>query len=303
MSDIPVSGAPAPQPVPGEVTPHFEQVPRPLEADFSEPHYLKPAHEAKVSADVKQAHAKVQAKNAAENARTKVLDQQKAAQERAQRNPSEENADVRRSRDIKETLQRAKGLQEASQQEKDRFRDVPNGFDKRFQGEWDATPHNIKAEIHRRTAELENGFHKYRKSAESYESVRKYDEIARSNGRDLRQGLETILQIEDTFRRDPIAGLDQTFRALNAKKADGSPVTLRDVASYVMSMTPDQLNAHQQHSAMQYMQQRVQNLDSEVTNRVNQAMTHQTVKAFADKHEDFEAFGPVNYPGRPGRCA
>lgn len=116
-------------------------------------------------------------------------------------------------------------------------REAPARFSPDAKAEWQAVPDKVKAEVHRATRELEQGLIKYRGDAEKYETVRQYDEMARKNGGDLSKSLARVVDIEDTFSRDPIEG----FR----KIAHHFGISLEQVAAHVLNQPYDQRAAGQ----------------------------------------------------------
>jgi hypothetical protein len=79
-----------------------------------------------------------------------------------------------------------------------------------------------------------------RQSTERYESIRPFDELARSNGRDLRESLARMNQVENALQRDPIYGLNEILKEIGPRKADGSPVSIYEMASHIVEQGPQQ---------------------------------------------------------------
>src|SRR5690606_3199411 len=73
---------------------------------------------------------------------------------------------------------------------------------------WANVPNEVKAEIHRVSQEMEAEITKHRDASERYEAIRQFDEVARSNGRELKDSLAKVAQVEQALARNPIAGLD-----------------------------------------------------------------------------------------------
>src|SRR3546814_9685733 len=78
--------------------------------------------------------------------------------------------------------------------------------------------------------EHETATQQHREALERYESVRDFDELARQNGRDLRQSLMQVNELENLLRSNPIAGLNKVLMQAGPRKADGQPVSLMEVA-------------------------------------------------------------------------
>lgn len=122
-------------------------------------------------------------------------------------------------------------------------RDPPARFSPDAKAEWEAAPDSVKAEVHRAVRELEEGHQKYRESADRYEKVREFDEIARKNGREgVHESLKQVVELENAFQRNPIEGFQ--------KVADHFGLSLRAVASHIMGQDP-QTTATQQDQTIQ----------------------------------------------------
>lgn len=84
------------------------------------------------------------------------------------------------------------------------------------------------------------------KDTARYESIRPFDELARSNGRDLRESLVKINQVENAIKQDPIFGLNEILKEIGPRKADGSPLTIYEVASHIVEQGPQQYQQRMQ---------------------------------------------------------
>ena len=112
--------------------------------------------------------------------------------------------------------------------------------------EWEALPENTRGAVHRMQRELESGIEKYKASADEFETVRKYADMARQSGTDLKTALGRYVEMENELRRDPIAGLQAVVANLGLKGPSGQPATLRDIAAFVLGQKPDQAASRQE---------------------------------------------------------
>lgn len=99
---------------------------------------------------------------------------------------------------------------------------------------WANVPNEVKAGLHRLTQELEQENAGYKQSHERYTTLKPFDDIARTNGRDLKESLEKITQVERAIAQNPIAGLDMVLREIGPRKQDGTPLTLMEVARHIV---------------------------------------------------------------------
>lgn len=123
---------------------------------------------------------------------------------------------------------------------------------------WVNVPHSVREDVYRMSEEHEAEVTKYKASTERYETLRPFDELAKSNGRDLRDSLNKITQIETALARNPVMGLEMILREIGPTKPDGSKVSLYDVAQFVAKQTPQQFQQTQQQINAQQEQQKVQ---------------------------------------------
>lgn len=149
----------------------------------------------------------------------------------------------------------------------------PARFVEAAKAEWTKVPEPVQAEIHRAIQNAEKGVEKHRESAERYELVREYDELARKNGREgLHESMKQIIDIENTFARDPIQGLK--------KITDHFGVNLQAVAAHIMGQNPDQ--------QIQEAHTRIRELEGQIQKAEQQAKLPDMVAKFAAEHERFD---------------
>lgn len=125
-------------------------------------------------------------------------------------------------------------------------KEPPARFDDAAKAEWEALPENTRGAVHRMQRELESGIEKYKASADEFETVRKYADMARQSGTDLKTALGRYVEMENELRRDPIAGLQAVVANLGLKGPSGQPATLRDIAAFVLGQKPDQVASRQE---------------------------------------------------------
>ena len=176
--------------------------------------------------------------------------------------------------------------------------DPPARFVHEAREKWQSTPFPVKAEIHRVSQEYEAEITKYKQSSERYEHIRQYDDIARSNGRELKDSLAKVAEVEDAMARNPIAGLDAVLREIGPRKADGSPLTLLEVAQHIVQNPQAYHSATSQVSQAVHSQPQAQQrnpeidaLRSEIHEMRTQAITP-VIERFADSHPDFYSLEP-----------
>lgn len=137
-----------------------------------------------------------------------------------------------------EAEEAAKPGKEEQAKEERRFAEAPPSFLPKAKEVWRNTPHAVQDEVARLVQEHNAATEQSRATVERYEQLRQFDDLARSNGRDLRESLARITEIEDKLQSNPLAGLNEILREIGPRKADGQPYSLYEVAQFVAQQEP-----------------------------------------------------------------
>lgn len=119
------------------------------------------------------------------------------------------------------------------------YTEPPKNFLPDAKDMWRNVPRPVRRDIEIMVREHEEAVSRSRQDNERYEAIRPFDELARQNGRDLRESLARINQVENLLRQNPIAGLDAILREIGPRKQDGGALSLYDVAAHIVSNGPD----------------------------------------------------------------
>lgn len=156
--------------------------------------------------------------------------------------------------------------------------DAPARFNEFGKRDWANTPDTVKEETYRAFKELEEGHKKYKDSADRYEKVREFDDLARKNGREgVHESLKQIVEIENAFQRDPIDGLKRV--------TDHFGINLQAVAAHIVGQNPNQQVA-EAHSRIQELEAKIQHMEFE-------RKAPDLVAEFAASHERFDELTEV----------
>ncbi len=120
-----------------------------------------------------------------------------------------------------------------------RFVEAPSNFLPKAKEVWRNTPHAVQAEVARMAAEHNEASERTRATTERYESIRQYDDLARSNGRELKDSLAKLTEIEHDLQTNPVAGLNKILMEVGPRKQDGQPFSLYEVAQFIAQQQPD----------------------------------------------------------------
>lgn len=191
-----------------------------------------------------------------------------------------------------EAEKQAEAQPEAKEQAKDdkpsRYPEPPAKFLPDAKEHWRNVPRAVQRDIATLTADHEREVSQYRESHERYESVRQFDELARSNGRELKDSLARVVEIENALQANPIAGLNRILMEIGPRKADGQPVSLYEVAEHIVRQGPE---GYQQMVAQQPQQRqappedpRISQLQQQLAAMQQQQLETTIIQPFAAAH-------------------
>lgn len=256
------------------------------------------AADAKAKAEEAKAADKDKEPDKAEKPEAKELKAEKARDETGKFAKAEKNEDQPEKADkgAPEKAAAERSAPEDNRQSEGRkYAEPPARFLPEARTKWANVPNEVKAEFHRVSQEMENEITQSKEARDRYESLRQFDEIAKSNGRDLKDSLAKVVQVEQQIARNPIAGLDAILREIGPRKQDGSPLTLMEVAQHIVQ---NPQSYHQAATALP-TQQSTQQVNPEIEALKAEAQSlraEQTVvpiiREFSQSHPDFDALSP-----------
>lgn len=171
--------------------------------------------------------------------------------------------------------------------------DPPSKFLPDAKETWRNTPRAVQRDVANLVKQHETELAQAQKASERYQSLRQFDEIAQSNGRDLKDSLAKMSEIEDLMQANPYAGLNAILREVGPRKPDGSSPTLYEVAQFVVQQGPDkwqQLVSQRPQNGQQPQQQRQP--DPEVVQLKQQLAQMQAEQTTASIIEPFKKDHP-----------
>lgn len=226
---------------------------------------------------VKRAHDAVTAKEFEKSKAVEPKTPAKAEDTQATDKPKVAAKDSQAEKPRDETVQAKTEGNQTSEGRKPHH-EPPARFLENAKRDWESAPESVKEEVHRTIKNLEEGHQKYKESADRYEKVREFDDLARKNGREgVHESLKQIKEIEDTFQRNPIEGLKRV--------TDHFGVNLQAVAAHIMGENPDQ-RVHEAHTRIQELEAKIQHMEMA-------AKAPDLVAEFAAKNERFEELSTV----------
>ena len=170
-----------------------------------------------------------------------------------------------------------------TQQQKPRY-EAPKRFssDVAASADWAKTPESVQAAVHRVQREMEDGITKYKTSHDRYETFREIDEIAKSNGHELRQSLDKVVAIEQAFARNPVEGFQRI--------CDHFGLNMRQLAAHIAGQKPEDVQV-QQEGTISELKRELADLKQQISGvstgfqQQQTAATSKEVEAFASQPE------------------
>lgn len=307
MSDIATGAAPAAADTSSASNDSVVQTPNPIRTD------PQPQDKAQTSEQPKE---KPSARDAIAKAREKVNEQEKAevaakpvksegqhsqkpeakadtkdtAKADAAKSDNRDDAGRYKTKDqATDAAQQPKPQQTSEQQQpiqKSRY-EAPKRFssDTAATADWEKVPESVQAAVHRVHREMEEGITKYKTSHDRYETIREFDEIAKSNGHELRGSLEKVVAIEQAFARNPVEGFQRV--------CDHFGFNMRQLAAHIAGQKAEDVQV-QQEGTINELRREIASLKQEISG-VSTGFKEQQTAATSKEVEAFAADNPRFY--------
>lgn len=170
--------------------------------------------------------------------------------------------------------------QQQPQTHKSRY-EAPKRFssDVAATADWEKVPESVQAAVHRVQREMEEGITKYKSSHDRYETVREFDEIARSNGHELKDSLKKVVDIEQAFARNPVEGFQNICNHFG--------INMRALAAHIAGQKAEDVQV-QQEGTISELRRELADLKQQITG-VSTGFQQQQTAATSKEVEDFAA--------------
>lgn len=181
-------------------------------------------------------------------------------------------------------------VEEADTAKDAKHTEPPKSFLADSREKWLNVPRPVRRDIEIMARTHAEEIERTREATERYEGLRQYDDLARSNGRDLRQSVAKMAEVEDLLQRNPLAGLDAILREIGPRKQDGGYVSLYEIAQHIV----EQPQAYQQslQQAQQSQQPRVdpqlQAMQQQLMDTQAKLITAQVIEPFKAEHPRYD---------------
>lgn len=170
----------------------------------------------------------------------------------------------------------------------------PRNFLPDSREKWTNVPRPVQRDIDNMAREHAAQVDQLTRSNERYESLREFDDLARSNGRDLRESLAKMAQIEDLMQANPYAGLNAILQEIGPRRPDGSSVTLFEVAQFITQAGPEKwqqivgARPQAQNDQRQQVNPEVAALRQEIAKLQTQQVASSVIEPFKVAHPRYE---------------
>ena len=170
------------------------------------------------------------------------------------------------------------------------FKSAPKRFLPDSHEVWRNVPRAVRRDIETMERDHAQQIEQFREVSERYSRLRDFDELAKSNGRDLRESLMQVHQFENMMRQNPVAALNHALREVGPRKADGHPLSLYEIAQHIVQQGPE---GYQRMAAVPQPQQpredpRLSQLQQELAQMKAQQLAASVIEPFKAKHPRYD---------------
>jgi len=162
------------------------------------------------------------------------------------------------------------------------FSQAPDRFSPDAKAAWKDAPESVRAEVGRAITEMEAGIEKHRSGSEQWDTLRDFDQLARTNNTTVKGALERYVAADRQLNTDLVGGLDGIARQYGT--------SLQAIFAQMNGQQPDQQQTlHDQ--TISNLQNQVTKLSNELGGVTNN-MTHQNEQRALAEIETFSKDRP-----------
>lgn len=175
------------------------------------------------------------------------------------------------------------------------------GWSQAARNEWATTPESVRADVHRMHKEFMGAQQAALADRQEMHTLRPFQQMAKQHNTTLAKALENYVGIEQMLNDDPIAGLSRIVDNLNRQTSDGRRLTLRDIAHYLATQSPEGhqlLQARNQQQVQQHQMGQLYQSVNQLARQQEQLIyglrynnTRGAVDRFAETHPRVDELG------------
>jgi len=182
------------------------------------------------------------------------------------------------------------GQDDTRQSEGRKHTEPPARFLPEARTKWANVPNEVKTEVHRVTAEYDAELERVRPAAEAYESVKEYDEMAKSAGTTMKDAMRNYVEIDKLLLSNPAQGFARIMQSIGITPQQlVQEITKNPQAFQLAPQQPSPQPQQQVSPEVQRLQQENQELRHDAIVRAAQPI----IDAFAADHADFSEKWPT----------
>lgn len=158
---------------------------------------------------------------------------------------------------------------------------------------WRNTPRAVQRDVEQMAKRYEAEVADLRSATARYDQIRKFDDLAARNGRDLRESLAKMAEVEDLMQSNPYAGLNAILQEIGPRRPDGSAPTLYEVSQFIVQQGPEKWQQIVSHRAQPTQQPQNDNseiaaLKSELAQIKAQQLSASIIEPFKAEHARYD---------------
>jgi len=234
--------------------------------------------EAKAAPEIKGAKEEAPKKNEAVAAKPAEAKAAEAAPE-AKAAPAKEGEQAENPAEAENAAEKA--------EDRSGHREPPKSFLPDSREVWKNVPRVVRRDIETMTREHETEVTQLREAGQRYESIKPYDDLAKSNGIDLTESLRRVSELENLIQANPLAGLNRILQEAGPRKADGQPFSLYEVADFIVKQGPQGYRQLVTHRQQQQGPSEVDQLKEQVAAMQAEMKAAPIILKFAEKNDRY----------------
>lgn len=169
-----------------------------------------------------------------------------------------------------------------------KHREPPKNFLPDSREVWRNVPRAVRRDIETMVKDHETVVAQHTESGQRYEAIKHFDDLARSNGRELSDSLNRVVELENLIQSNPLAGLNRILQDAGPRKADGQPFSLYEVADFIMKQGPEGYqNLVTQRQQQQQGPSEVDRLNERIAAMEAEAKAAPIINQFAAKNDRY----------------
>lgn len=273
-------------------------VPRTLETEAPDPNAAKEPSLRDVVSDAVKDDAKPKADDVSDKEAEKETDKKVEVKDEAVADKKDKESDGQKKEETADKVEATKdadkpddGDEPLAKSDKPTGKiEAPKNFLPDAKEKWVNTPRTVQRDVENMVRTHQEEVERYKAHTERYETIRDFDELAQQNGRDLRDSLMKVHQIENLMQSNPVAGLNSILLEAGPRKADGQPVSLFELAQHIVNQ--GQQGYQQMVSQRPQQQQQQAQANPEVEQLKQQVAQMQQQQLAASVIDPFKAANP-----------